>query len=176
MYRTQDDGVIRLSDNAFIPNAPGNRDWEEYQQWLAQGNQPEDADTPQTLEQAKLYVQQQIIDLAASKQESLTAGYSPTEQGTWDRKEQEAIAYLAGEPDKAKYLQIEAAAMAGTSNPQQVEAATAELARVIIERADQLRTASYIISGTRARKWGEVEAIVDIEEVLAYSIEAGWLV
>ena len=36
--------IQRLSDTAFIPLAPGNRDYQEYLEWLAQGNEPEPAD------------------------------------------------------------------------------------------------------------------------------------
>ena len=38
------ESVQRLSDTAFIPFAPGNRDYQEYLEWLAQGNTPEPAD------------------------------------------------------------------------------------------------------------------------------------
>ena len=40
---TSDDTILRLSDNAFIPQAPGNRDFAEYTAWLADGNTPEPA-------------------------------------------------------------------------------------------------------------------------------------
>ena len=39
-YTLTEHGVIRGSDNASIPNADGNRDWQAYQEWLAGGNTP----------------------------------------------------------------------------------------------------------------------------------------
>ncbi|MBC8997737.1 hypothetical protein IAI51_14475 [Pseudomonas sp. N40(2020)] len=32
-------GVLRVSDSAFIPQDPTNRDWLEYQDWLLSGGQ-----------------------------------------------------------------------------------------------------------------------------------------
>lgn len=45
MYKIANDNyVIRLVDEAWIPYMPGNRDYQEYLEWLAQGNEPEPAD------------------------------------------------------------------------------------------------------------------------------------
>lgn len=35
------DMILRVSDNAYIPNDSGNCDWQVYQEWLALGNIPE---------------------------------------------------------------------------------------------------------------------------------------
>jgi hypothetical protein len=43
---TSSDTILRLSDNAYIPTAPGNRDYREYLDWLAEGNTPEPAPPP----------------------------------------------------------------------------------------------------------------------------------
>ena len=32
--------ILRLPDNAYIPNDPDNVDWQQYQVWLSQGNTP----------------------------------------------------------------------------------------------------------------------------------------
>ena len=32
--------IKRLPDNAMIPNDPDNTDWQQYQVWLSEGNQP----------------------------------------------------------------------------------------------------------------------------------------
>lgn len=40
-YKLTESGVKDTETGMFIPEAPGNRHWQEYQSWLAEGNTPE---------------------------------------------------------------------------------------------------------------------------------------
>jgi hypothetical protein len=44
-YSSNDIGVVlRISDNSFIPFDPANSDYQQYLEWLAEGNTPLPAD------------------------------------------------------------------------------------------------------------------------------------
>jgi hypothetical protein len=38
--------VQRMSDSAFVPFDPSNRDYQDYLAWLAEGNEPDPAPPP----------------------------------------------------------------------------------------------------------------------------------
>ena len=62
MYQlTTSTSIIRLSDGAFIPNDPGNRDYREYLDWLEAGNTPEPAPP---LEPAPILTTEQKLNAA----------------------------------------------------------------------------------------------------------------
>ena len=62
--------VQRLADGACIPFADGNMDYEEYKQWLAEGNIPEPEFTPEHL------TAQRISQIKAKASELILAKYS----------------------------------------------------------------------------------------------------
>ena len=58
---TTSTSIKRLSDGAFIPNDPGNRDFADYTAWLEAGNTPEPAPP---LEPAPILTTEQKLNAA----------------------------------------------------------------------------------------------------------------
>ena len=44
--QVQQNAILRVTDNAFIPFDPDNTDYQAYLKWVAEGNTPTPADTP----------------------------------------------------------------------------------------------------------------------------------
>lgn len=66
-YKLSVEGVIRLKDGAYIPACLDNVDWQEYQEWLAAGNVPEPAQTPEEVaaEEAAAAAEKALIQAKA---------------------------------------------------------------------------------------------------------------
>ncbi|MFA5158820.1 MAG: hypothetical protein WC451_06615 [Patescibacteria group bacterium] len=54
MYKLLSDGYVQ-NNNICIPNDPANKDWQEYQAWLAKGNKPLPIDPVAEPTEAQLY-------------------------------------------------------------------------------------------------------------------------
>jgi len=60
MYKlTKTTSIIRLADNALIPADSRNIDFQEYENWLAEGNVPQPIDA-ETVEQVQARITQQV--------------------------------------------------------------------------------------------------------------------
>ena len=94
MYQQTEHVIIRLSDGAFIPKVPGNRDYEQYLQWLALGNSPEPIPEP-TLDELKVQKVKEINAACDLTLNVILDTYPEGEVETWFLQAEEAKAYLA---------------------------------------------------------------------------------
>ena len=44
LHPSNNEIIMRVADNAFIPFDPANTDYQQYLKWLKEGNQPQPAD------------------------------------------------------------------------------------------------------------------------------------
>lgn len=141
------------------------REWEAENGALDLGDHPVD---PLTLEQAKAQKKQQIIAIAAAKQEELVAGFAPPEQASWSRKVTEAKAFLAsGVIEDAPMLRVEAIALSGATNETVILRYTKGLASKILAKSEEMYLSSAAIAGTRSKLVATIEACHNDEELNA---------
>jgi hypothetical protein len=178
MYKLIEDSssVMRLEDGIIIPNAPGNRFWDEYQGWLSLGNTPQAAREPKTLLELKEDIKNKISAHALKLQEMLLQAdqYGGIEPNTWDRKEREAQLLLDSDDiSTALLLAEEATTWSQAKTPADILSATKILAQIILQKS-QVAFISARISGYRARLRTMVESLQSIEEVNSFPYEEGW--
>lgn len=76
LYKLATGGVIRLSDGAFIPQDPANRDYRSYQEWIDAGGM---AAPEHSLDQLKAIAQANLENSCAA---SITEGFTSSALGT----------------------------------------------------------------------------------------------
>lgn len=106
MYKLANDFDGILLDSAYVPNCPGNVDWDTYQVWLSEGNSPEPADPiipaiPQTVTATQGGIALIQAGLMNGVQAVVDATETPPEvkwawsrSQTWER-DSDALGYLA---------------------------------------------------------------------------------
>lgn len=89
MYQLTKNGntVRRLSDGAIIPESEGNRDWQEYQDWLSVGNIPEPTPEQAVIIPKEITMRQARLGLLAIDKltdiDGAVAGLGEAEQIEW---------------------------------------------------------------------------------------------
>lgn len=79
MYKLNKNSVTRLVDGAFVPFASGNADYEEYKQWLADGNTPEPEFIEEELQITSIHKQiQEAKTYLANTDYKMTVDYFAT--------------------------------------------------------------------------------------------------
>lgn len=115
-----------------------------------------------TLDEAIALRLAEISQIAKQLQDAAIEQYSPGEISTWDRKESDAKAILSG--NAAPLLEHEAN-LAGIP--------VADLAQVIVQKAESYRMLSATVAGIRSRHSHAIGQLTTVEEVMSYVVD-GW--
>lgn len=164
MYQLTLNGVVRLSDNAHIPQAEGNRDWVEYQQWVAEGNEPEPMPAI-ALNDARA---KRLEDNNASYEaatSAITADYPQSEKDTWPTQDKEIKAWQA-DPEHASTPWIDlAASVRGIPRKEYLQRTLA--------KTQQFEQVSAYLTGLRQRYEDQIKAAATVEILGSIALNYG---
>ena len=62
-YKLIENGVKDQETESYIPNTPGNRHWNEYQDWLAEGNTPDPEYTEEEIQEQEFNEELENLDI-----------------------------------------------------------------------------------------------------------------
>jgi hypothetical protein len=161
MYKVTNDTVVRLIDNASIPNDVDNLDYQNYLQWISDGNMPLPSEVD--IEDLKISQLQQINIAFEQAMQQITSGYPASETSSWAKQETEARAYQAN--NAAATPLIDALAASRSINK-------AELVGRIIAKADLFAGISGTLIGRRQALEDDLDALPETataEDVAAIS-------
>jgi hypothetical protein len=156
---------LPLNEYETTPLVMELRAWEAENGVLDLSDRPVE---PLTLEQAKASKKQELIAIAAAKQEELVAGFAPPEQASWTRKVAEAKTFLAsGLIEDAPMLRVEAIVMSKATGDTVIFQYTQGLAKKILQKSEEMYLGSAAIAGKRTLLVGQIEAAKTFEELNA---------
>lgn len=143
---------------------PASRFWPVVQEWIDAGNEPDPYVAPPkyaNADAAKAAMIQWVTDFTAM----VTGPVSIDERLSWDAKEAAARAYIAETADAAQTAMIENEAAITTEDP-------ADLAAIIISRADTFRAVVARVAGLRRKTIAAIDAVIEPAEYEAVLVAA----
>lgn len=159
MYQLTENGVIRLSDNAYIPADLGNRDYTDFIAWKAAGNEPLPIPMPSAEETRRGFLSANNAAYNAATM-TLTADYPQLEKDTWPTQNEEASAWVIDPVGAATPWIDRAASERGVEREEYIR-------RTLI-KARQFKAMSAFLTGRRQRYEDQIKAGGD--PVLEYTL------
>lgn len=161
-------GVYDFVNRVIVMPNRADAAWQEYQTWITEGNSPlpPDAIGQDDLATAKAKRQAEINLFASGLRNTVIRGRSGGEMASWAIKLAEARAYASsGNQADAPTLST-TAAIRGIS----VEA----LVGKVLEQAAPFLQAEAVIDGYRGKHCDAVDAMIDVQSIIAYDWHTGW--
>lgn len=160
MYKLMGQGILRLEDQTWIPNSADNQDWQEYQAWLAEGNEPEPLTVAGLME-----VRQQALSTVNQNCDRcllfVTAQYPEVEMTTWAMQVKEAEAFTVDKKADIPLLSCMA---------KERGIALADLVQRVLTKANQFAMLSGTAIGRRQKVEDQLQLATTVEEIEALDL------